>query len=118
MPIMLAAGELTNALTVELPVAPGRATGGDVGDTFAPSGGLWWVKLEGAGGREHKQATTSIGQATHTITGPFRSDVSIRARLTCTDVLLARARVFNIVEVDDLENRHVTLRVRAQEVLA
>jgi len=97
---------------LQAPRPPRTRATGDYVDNWQPSGALWAVAIQSAGGGERKQAATSIGQSTHTITGPYRTDVSIRARL------VRESRVFNIVDVDDRDDRHVELVCRCQEVIS
>jgi head-tail adaptor len=107
-------GQRSAVVWVDVPApktAGTRPKAGDYVEAWVPSGGPWFVAIASAGGREHKQAMTSIGQATHTITGPFRADVTIRARLR------RESRAFNIVEVEDRDDRHVELICRCQEVI-
>jgi len=113
MPARLPAGLRRNLVRVEIDAAALRARprGGDYTEDWQPSGPLWSVAIEAGGGGERKQAGTSIGQATHTITGAYRGDISIRARL------VRGAQVFNIVEVADRDDRRHELVCRCQEVI-
>lgn len=109
-------GDRRHTVRVEVPApvsgrAPRPRSGGDVVENWVPSGPIWTVAIASVGGREHKQQQTSIGQATDTVTGPYRGDVTIRARLVRDD-----GRVLNIVEVVDDDYRHVQLTVRCQAV--
>jgi head-tail adaptor len=94
------------------PGSPPSQPDGDVRAAWADVPPAWQVAIEPAVTNEQRQAGTSIGSATHTVTGPYRADVTLSTRL-----LVEGTRAFNIVSRVDPEDRHRELILQCREVL-
>jgi head-tail adaptor len=99
----------------------GRAPDGEGGyyETWTPAGLEWWVSLEPAGARdvEYETAGTVAATATHIVEGDFRPDVTVESRLSLHDFARNLDRVFQVTNVRDLDERHITLRLLTEEQL-
>jgi head-tail adaptor len=120
MPNRIPTGRRLSVVNVEIPQAPARRgrSGGDYVDAFVPSGGPWKVAIAELGSNEHiVSGGTSIGAATHTVTGPYRSDVTIHARLRRGQTAFAPASILNVVAVDFFDQRRGEIVARCREVI-
>ena len=88
-------------------------------ESWTPSPVSWWVSLTPAGARdvEYETAGTVAATATHIVEGDFRSDVTVEIRLALHDDARHLDRVFQVTNVRDLDERHVTLRLLTEEQL-
>ncbi len=109
------AGRRRHTVVVQAPDAgsPPSQPDGDVRAAWADVPPAWQVAIEPTvQTTEQGQAGTSIGSATHTVTGPYRADVTLTTRL-----LIEGTRAFNIVSRVDPEDRHRELILQCREVL-
>lgn len=110
------AGRRTHTVVVQVP-APGSPPSqitGDLANAWSALIPSWNVAIEPASQTtEQGSAGPSLGSATHTVTGPYRDDVTLQARL-----LVEGTRAFNIVSRIDPEERHRELILLCREVVA
>jgi len=81
-------------------------------DAVPPS---WLVRLTSSGGRNQERQThdTVAVQAAHTVTGPWRSDVTTESRLVLADT----GAVLNVLSVDMPDHRQTELVCAVAEVV-
>lgn len=111
----IAGGRRIHAVIVQtLPPGSGSSQAdGDYGEDWTASGPPWHVAIEPATPTpETRMAGTSHAAASHVVTGPYRADVTPRARL-----LVDGARAFNIVSQIDPQDRHREIVVWCREVI-
>jgi head-tail adaptor len=112
----LASGKRIHTVVVQRPNpgTPPSQPDGDVSEAWADLMPVWHVAIEPATEDPERQtAGTSIGSASHVVTGPYRADVTLTTRL-----LVEGTRAFNIVSRIDREERHRELILRCREVVA
>lgn len=107
-------GAYRSRVTVQAPGAP--AADGDGGYTETWVDGLpatWAVSLGAAGttGGESAMQGTTITTATHLVRGRYRADVTTHTRL------VLGARLFNVLQVRDVDERHRVLELICTEVV-
>lgn len=114
----MARGDYRHRLTVQ---ALSREPDGEGGylETWTDTGVAWWVSLDPAGARdvEYETAGTIAATATHIVEGDFRADVTVESRLALHDFARNLDRVFQVTNVRDLDERHITLRLLTEEQL-
>jgi head-tail adaptor len=114
----MARGDYRHRVQVQTLARTPDGEGGYIEDwTSAPVD--WWVSLEPAGARdvEYETAGTVAATATHIVEGDFRSDVTVESRLAMHDVGRGIDRAFQVTNVRDLDERHVTVRLLTEEQL-
>ena len=104
----------TAVVQVRSPGSPPSQPNGDVADTWTSLAPPWRVAITPLVVRipEPSMAGTSIGVALHEVTGPYRDDVSVQARL-----LIDGFAPLNIVDINDPQNRHRELILQCREVV-
>ncbi len=110
------AGQRRHTVVVQVPSpgSPPSQIDGDVADAWTDLAPLWQVAIVPAiQTTEQGMAGTSMGSATHSVTGPYRADVTLTTRL-----LVEGTRAFNIVSRSDPEDRHRELVLLCREVVA
>lgn len=109
-------GERTTPLVLEQLVRA-RDTHGNVVETWATLLATVWVKLQPMTGRELLLAASVESRVTHRVTMEYRLDATVGAAMRFRTLTgAARARVFNVEDVRDLDEAHVLLELDVQEV--
>jgi SPP1 family predicted phage head-tail adaptor len=112
---LIAAGAYRHRVTVQVPATTGPDGDGGSTQTWTDADPpTWAVSLTAAPRREGERpdAGTTITTAANLVRGRYRPDVTTHSRL------LLEGRVFNVLNVQDLEERHRVLEVTCTEVLA
>jgi SPP1 family predicted phage head-tail adaptor len=102
-------------VTVQTPGPPGADGDGGYTETWQDATPpTWSVSIAPAaqGQHETKMAGTLVATGTHQVRGRYHPAVSTRARL------LVGGRVFNVISVQDAEERHRALDVVCAEVVS
>lgn len=116
MGLYLDPGQRTTPLVLEQLVRA-RDTHGNVTETWATLLAQVWVKLQPLAGRELLLADTVESRISHRVTMEYRLDVTLAATMRFRTLTgAARARVFNVEDVRDLDEAHVLLELDVQEV--
>jgi len=109
----LQAGQLRHRVTIQV-ASEARNSHGEMIQTWAAiDRGTVWAMIERAGGTEQLVNSQTQAIATHKLTLRYRN-------LTITNEhrILFNSRVFNIVSVENIDERNVVYELMCQEVAA
>ena len=113
--VQMPAGRRMHTVKVQTPNLGSQPSqpDGDFVDDWSDLGPAWQVAIVPATAQslERLTASTSIGVASHIVTGPYRSDVTLKTSL------LYGSRRLSVVSLIDPNERHKELVLLCQEIV-
>lgn len=89
-----------------------RQTDGTMARTWTPDVAKWRANVRRLQGQELFEAQQIQGEATHEAVGRYRSGLARKHRFVKSD-----GTILDIVSIDNVEDRNVTLKVRCKQRL-
>lgn len=108
-------GKARTPVVLERLVTTPRDAHGNVSETWTTVLAQVWVFLNALSGRELLQASSVEARVSSRVRMPYRLDVTVEPGMRMR-TLTGRARVFHILTVRDLEERHELLELDVEEV--